>query len=290
MTDMDIGFIGYGEVGKEMSKSMSQSGVEKIYAYDPLKIDAEDQYLSNSAKLTFFNTPAELVKNNLDILFMAVPSNKAKSAWFEVIDDLNKNTVLVDLTTASAIEKQDVKKELDKRGLNMNDGSILGALKVYQHKVPILVSGENTSKFIELGNEIGMVITHLNENVGDATNFKFVRSIFTKGLSTLLYEVFETAEKLGIEDEIHSSITDTMDRDPFDEVIDRYIKSNVPHSRRREKEMENVIDFMKTNDINPLMTTGTKNTLKKISDKDLDQKLRGNDYTWKNVIRKLNEK
>lgn len=285
---MNIGFIGYGEVGHEMSKGLSNYRVDNIYALDPLQTTSEPIALSEKTRLSFLSTAEELSAQKLDILFVAVPANKTKEVWENIYTTLDKNTIYVDLTTASAEEKCEIDKKLYGSGLNLIDGAILGALKVYQHKVPMLVSGENTSKLIEIGNTLGMNISYLNNNVGDATNFKFVRSIFTKGLSTLLYEVLEAAEKMGIEEEIFDSITTTMEKDSFDEIINRYIKSNVPHSKRREKEMKNVIEFMKSNNLKTHMTSGTHQKLADITEANLNEKLEGN-YDWKTVIEKYNQ-
>lgn len=284
---MNIGFIGYGEVGFEMSASMSGLGIENIYTYDPLKVGSSPLLLSDKTKVTFFDTAEKLVENNLDILFVAVPASYAKNSWLQVINSIQKDTILVDLTTASAQEKIQINEELEKKGLSLIDAAILGALKVYQHRVPILASGENVSKFLDLGNKLDMNIDYLNENVGDATNFKYVRSIFTKGLSTLLFEVFSTAENLNIRDEIFNSINTTMDKDDFSEIVNRYIKSNVPHSKRRETEIKNVLDFMKANDSASYMTEGTKRTLELITAADLNETLK-DDYNWKDVIEKYN--
>lgn len=284
---MNIGFIGYGEVGSEMSSSMSDLGVENIYTYDPLKIGSSPLLLSSKTKVTFFDSADKMVENDLDILFVAVPASYAKNSWLQVIDSLQKETILVDLTTASAKEKIKINEELEKKGFSLIDAAILGALKVYQHRVPILASGKNVTRLMKLGNKLDMNIDYLNENVGDATNFKYVRSIFTKGLSTLLFEVFSTAENLNIRDEIFNSINTTMDKDDFAEIINRYIKSNVPHSKRRETEIKNVLDFMEANNSTSYMTEGTKRTLELITAANLNETLK-DDYDWKDVIEKYN--
>lgn len=289
MLDLNIGFIGYGEVGREITKSISEYNVDTIYAFDPLFHGSESKDISEVTTLSFINTPKELVRKSIDILFVAVPANNAVEVWNSIIDSLDTSTLYVDLTTASAEEKKTIAEKLDKKGLNLIDAAIMGALKVYGHKVPMLVSGTNGNEFVNWGQKFDMNLTCISEKVGDATNFKFIRSIFTKGLSTLLYEVMETAEKLELEDEILDSITSTMDRDPFEEIVERYIKSNVPHSKRREKEMENVIEFMKRNGVEPYMTNGTKSKLEYITRAKLDEKLKSEEkLDWKKVIHALN--
>nr|WP_263314214.1 NAD(P)-binding domain-containing protein [Mammaliicoccus sp. Marseille-Q6498] len=287
---MNIGFIGYGEVGSEMSKGFSEYEVDNIFAYDPLLINKSSEKISDNTKLTYFPNTKELSKQKMSILFVAVPASKAIEAWLEIRDTIDKETILVDLTTANAKEKNMVNEIMNENGLHILDAAILGALKVYQNTVPILVSGSQSEKFVEIGQNIGMKITKLNENVGDATNFKYIRSIFTKGLSTLLYEVMEAAEKLQIEQEIYNSISNTMDKDDFGEIINRYIKSNVKHSKRRETEMENVSNFMKDNNLETYMTEATISKLKDISNAELENELQDENYNWIDVIKTMNQK
>ncbi|MEY8601541.1 DUF1932 domain-containing protein [Staphylococcus shinii] len=287
---MDIGFIGFGEVGKELSKGFSKYEVNRIYAYDPLLIGSDSKKLSERTEINYVEKAEIVAKQTLSILFVAVPATKTVEAWSEISDVVANETVLVDLTTASSEEKNKMNEMMYNKGMTIIDAAILGALKVYQNEVPILASGTQTNKFIELGYQIGMNITKLNEKVGDATNFKFVRSIFTKGLSALLFEVMASAEQLDITEEIYESITSTMDKDNFGEIISRYIKSNVKHSQRREKEMKNVSEFLEHHHIKPVMTKATIQKLKNITQSNLENKLRDEVDDWCNVIKAYNQK
>ncbi|MGW7935072.1 DUF1932 domain-containing protein [Staphylococcus xylosus] len=287
---MDIGFIGFGEVGKELSKGFSKYDVNRIYAYDPLLIGSDSEKLSEVTEINYFEKAEIVAKQTLSILFVAVPATKTVEAWSEISDVVANETVLVDLTTASSQEKNKVNEMMSDKGMAIIDAAILGALKVFQNEVPILASGEQTNKFIELGYQIGMNITKLNEKVGDATNFKFVRSIFTKGLSTLLFEVMASADQLNISEEIYESITSTMDKDDFGEIISRYIKSNVKHSQRREKEMKNVSEFLEYHHIEPVMTKATIEKLKNITQANLESKLQDEVDDWSTVIKAYNQK
>lgn len=287
---MDIGFIGFGEVGKELSKGFSKYDVNRIYAYDPLLISSDSEKLSEVTEINYVEKAEIVAEQTLSILFVAVPATKTVEAWSEISDVVASETVLVDLTTASSEEKNKVNEMMSHKGITIIDAAILGALKVYQNEVPILASGAQTNKFIELGHQIGMNITKLNDKVGDATNFKFVRSIFTKGLSTLLFEVMASADQLNISEEIYESITGTMDKDDFGEIINRYIKSNVKHSQRREKEMKNVSEFLESHYIEPVMTKATIQKLKNITQANLESKLRDEVDDWSTVIKAYNQK
>ncbi|WP_016912189.1 DUF1932 domain-containing protein [Mammaliicoccus vitulinus] len=286
---MNIAFIGYGEVGSEMSKGLSNYKVEHISVYDPLVTNFKTEHLSGSTNITFYASIEQCFHMKVDIVFVAVPANKTSEVWDVIYKTNIDQTILVDLTTASAEEKQLINEKMNRKDKTIIDGAILGALKVYQNTVPIIASGKEVATFEKIAEQIGMNVTKLSERVGDATNFKFIRSIYTKGLTTLLYEVMETAEKSGLENEIFESISETMNKDSFEEILNRYIKSNVKHSKRREVEMGHVIDFMDSNGIEPHMTKGTKAKLEKITNAKLNEKLNNDDFSWKQVIKEYNK-
>lgn len=287
---MNIGFIGFGEVGYEMSKGFMNERDHKIYVYDTLFENEEVIQRANEAQVTLCNDPVKVVNQNLDVLFVAVPATYAKNAWESVWQHVNDKTFYVDLTTASAEVKNQIRSNVcDYGAKSFVDGAIMGPLKENRHKVPINVCGVKADEFTQFGAPLNMNLTFVSDVVGDATNIKFIRSIFTKGLSTLLHEVMEVANVLGLEKAILESITDTMDKDPFEKILNRLITGNVLHAERRVKEMENVIDLIKRNNKEPLMTTATRNKLESIASENLKQEFNGEaPQNWQSVIRAIN--
>ncbi|MEW4290647.1 NAD(P)-dependent oxidoreductase [Rossellomorea marisflavi] len=287
---MRIGFIGFGEVGYEMSKGfLTEDPQAQFFVYDPLYEKEETQQRAKKTHATLFSDPQSVAKETLDVLFVAVPASFAEDAWRSIWSELNEETLYVDLTTASAQVKQRLGEDMLNEKRTFIDGAILGALKVYQHKVPIMVSGTGSTSLIDWGKSAHMNLTYAGDLPGDATNIKFIRSIFTKGLSALLHEVMQAADKLALDDIILDSITRTMDKEPFEQIINRLISSNVIHSQRREKEMENVIDFLNSHGIEPQMTKATRDKLKTITQANILEKNQGDPpKDWKQVMRLIN--
>ncbi|MFB5660411.1 NAD(P)-binding domain-containing protein [Alteribacillus sp. HJP-4] len=288
---MNIGFIGFGEVGQEMSKGFyANDSSHKVFVYDTLYEKTETKKRAKEAHAVLFANPLKVVQEELDILFVAVPAQYSKDAWKSVWSDLNDTTIYVDLSTASSETKQQISKEMKCENRLFVDGAIMGPLKVNQQKVPMMVSGIGSKEFIEWGKAFDMNLVYVSELAGDATNIKFIRSIFTKGLSTLLHEVMEIAEKLELDETILNSITDTIDKEPFENVINRLITGNVFHSERRVKEMENVISFMLENDIEPQMTRATRDKLITITNTNIKEKFHGKaPLHWKHVMQTINQ-
>lgn len=287
---MNIGFIGFGEVGYEMSQGFMEENNHHIHVYDSLYENEDIIQRAKETQVTLYDDPVKVVKNDLDVLFVAVPASYAMDAWNSVWDHVNKQTYYVDLTTASAkIKKQICSQMLDYGAKSFVDGAIMGPLKGNQHKVLINVSGVEAKQFQHFSSEMNMNVSFISNEVGDATNIKFIRSIYTKGLSTLLHEVMEMAELFNLEDTILESLTKTMDKDPFEIILNRMITGNVLHAERRVKEMENVIELMQTNHKEPHMTSATRNKLEAIANKNLKDHFNGEaPENWKTVIRTIN--
>ncbi|MFS0788820.1 DUF1932 domain-containing protein [Shouchella sp. 1P09AA] len=287
---MNIGFLGFGEVGYEMSKGFLTYGqAHQIFAYDPQHQKESTILQANEVEVQLLDDPIKVVKEPLDILFAAVPALYSYDAWSAIKDYLNEDTIYVDLSTASASMKQKINDELSLQN-SIIDAAMMGPLKGNQHKVPMMISGSDARRFQRWGQDFDMNVKYVSENPGDATNIKFIRSIFTKGLSTLMHEVLEIANRLDLGDLILDSITQTMEKDSFEDIVNRLITSNVLHSKRRVQEMENVMDFLTEYHVEPYMSKATRDKLAAITNEHLKDLFADNPpQSWKEVMQKSNQ-
>ena len=79
---------------------------------------------------------------------------------------------------------------------------MLGSLPKDKHQVPITASGNGAKVFYDLMSPYGMKINPINEKVGDASAIKLVRSLFMKGIASLMIDTMQAADAYGISDEI----------------------------------------------------------------------------------------
>ncbi|WP_102344769.1 DUF1932 domain-containing protein [Bacillus sp. Marseille-P3661] len=288
---MKVGFIGFGEVGFEMSQGLLGDGVKEIFAFDPLY---DRDFVKERAKVAGVNlvtSPELVLQSEVDVVIVAVPAHHAKNAWENIYKYLNDTILCIDVSTASANEKTEIYESTLGENKKFVDAALMGPLSVHKHRVPIIASGNGVDDFIELMSPYNMNIEKVSEIPGDATNIKFTRSIFMKGISALLSEVLEVAEKLNIGDRVLSSISKTMDEKPFEQIINRLITGTAIHSGRRVVEMENVIQLLEENNKEPIMTLATKEKLIAITEHGLREKF--NNKTpdnWKQVIEEMNKK
>ena len=70
-----------------------------------------------------------------------------------------------------------------------------------------------------------------------------LRSYYTKGVSALLIETFETAQKLGLDNELWDVLALTENRD-FKESSKSRINSSYVFSKRKFEELDELLNFL----------------------------------------------
>ncbi len=286
---MRIGFLGFGEAAYEMSLGLKTEGVECIGAYDVLYGQSEfSDLIVNRAKeagVKLFSTPKEIFEN-FDLIIAAVPANKALELSNNIKSYLRKEILYVDVSASTPDVKKQIAEIVQSKGALFVDAAMMGALPIYKHKVPIFVSGLGANKFIDIMTKYGMDIKKISDLPGEASSIKLIRSIFMKGLAALLLEVLQAAQKFGVEEVIISSLAETLNSKPFEYTMNRLITGTAIHSERRFHEMEGVISFLKSINIEPIMTKGTKDKLFWLTQKNLKEKFHGETpESWKEVLK-----
>lgn len=269
---MNVGFIGFGEVGYEMTKGFKEEGITSIRVYDYLYESDIVQQRAKETGVVLCSSYEEILQHPMDVLFLAVPAHQSNNVWQKVSTLLNNETIYVDVTTSTAKEKKEAFDSYMKNGKYFVDAAMMGPLTVHKHKVPINASGNGAELFKKIMRPYNMKISTISNNTGDATNIKFIRSIYMKGISALLLEVLSVASDLSLEDIVLKSISETMEELPFEKIANRLVTGSVTHSARRVVEMENVIQFLKENGKDATMAAATKEKLAWLTDLGLKEK------------------
>ena len=118
--------------------------------------------------------------------------------------------------------------------------------------------GEKTAKDL---NGYGMNIRYLGDQVGQASAFKVIRSIFTKSLEATLMESITCARYYGVADEIFASIVSFLADEPTDKTLSLMIQTNVVHAKRRGDEICEIAEMEKN--------AGLENTMAEAATKKL---------------------
>jgi 3-hydroxyisobutyrate dehydrogenase-like beta-hydroxyacid dehydrogenase len=198
-----------------------------------------------------------------------VPTAYTLTTAMDALKHVKTGQLFADASTSLPNDMVVIAKAAADRGLEFTDAAMLGSLPKDKHKVPILVSGTGADRFLELMKPLGMDIEKVSDKAGDASAIKLTRSIYMKGLATLMTETLMCAYKNNIQDKIIESISGSLDGEKFIVTANRLISGNAIHSERRTHEMESVIEFAEECGIRPTMTIATKKSLEELNDLNL---------------------
>jgi 3-hydroxyisobutyrate dehydrogenase-like beta-hydroxyacid dehydrogenase len=172
--------------------------------------------------------------------------------------------------------KQEVERLIRPSGAVFVEGALLGAVGVTGAATEVLTggpSGEQAAR--ELSSELGLHATFFSEEVGKASTFKMLRSIFSKGLEALLLEFLTAGERAGMREALWKEVSDLLAKHPFEKVAGNWIVSHVSAHERRYHEMVQVTEVMRALGIEPVMTEATEAFFRRSGTLDLARSFAG---------------
>jgi 3-hydroxyisobutyrate dehydrogenase-like beta-hydroxyacid dehydrogenase len=265
---MAFAFIGFGEVAYSISKGLRDDfgGKIVITAYDTIlgngkPIEKTVRERAEEAGVCLTSSLEEAVKN-ADVVFCAVQGAYSLEAGKSARKFIKDGAIYIDLTTANPTHKRVLGKAFEEKGIDFVDAAMLGALPVFLHRVPMLISGTGADRAEPIMREYNMDVTLVEGPAGEASKIKLTRSVFMKGLQALLVETFLFARKAGVENIVMDSITKSMDKGPFKVMAERLITADLIHAERRAHEVADSILVMEDLGISPIMANATVQRLK----------------------------
>lgn len=288
---MKIGFVGFGEAASSIAAGLWEEGIDKIFCYDIMQ-DAPGGKESFDKRLAACQgqkmaSGVEVCRES-DLVFSAAPSNFAVSAAEGAVEGVHDGMIFVDVSTATPKEKKEIASMVESRGGRFVDGAMMGALLKDRHKVSMLLSGSGAERMKQMMDPYHMRLQVVGEEAGIATSMKFIRSITAKGLSALLIESLQTAQKFGVEQLIVDSFLDSFGSG-FLKIIDGYVSGAIIHAARREHEMQNVVGFLKSENLPYTMAEATREKLQWLDEKNVKGNFpNGVPREWKGVLKDWN--
>ena len=237
---MNIGFIGFGEAAYCIALGFSQNGTTGIRANDAMmNHPVMGQQVHNRAK----EAQVELVEDAkevarwADVLFAAVPSSFTMDVCNTVKDELRPGQIYADVSASTPATKKAIWEKIKDTGVLFADAAMLGSLPQDKHRVPITASGNGAEAFKATMEPLGMRITLAGDKAGSASAIKLVRSIFMKGIASLMIETMQAADAYDVSEEIVASLSKSLDGIPFTKHLDRLVTGSALHCKRRAAEM-----------------------------------------------------
>ena len=253
-----VGFVGFGEVASIFSAAIIKSGAE-VVAYDTLlDRDNGEENLNKrrrSDEIRFVPLP-DLVAQ-VDYIFSTVTTAQCVAVAKELSSLLEPGKTYVDLNSTSADTQLIVSDIVGSSGADFVEGVILGAVGVTGADTRILLSGENADTVCGIFQARGLNVTYYGTEIGKASTFKLLRSIFSKGMEALLLELCIAASTAGLQKELWEDIMWFMSTNSFEDVATNWLLSHVVACERRCFELRDVVKVMEDLGVDPIMTSST---------------------------------
>lgn len=276
-----IGFIGFGEVGRTFSQEMKARGAE-IFYYDVVE---------KEPAVGVTPLPLKELVGRCEILLSTAATHVAVAVAEAAAPFLTPRNTYADMNSTSASVKRRIADIVAASKADFVEGAILSAVGEAGARASILVGGARAQAFAQRMNQLGLInVKYFSARIGEASQVKMLRSIFSKGVECLLLEMLVAGRRAGVAEYLWEDIVGFMTKHPFQGIAENWIKTHPGACKRRYHEMEQVLETLRELDIEPVMTQGTTNFLKRSAESGLARQLAKKPETFWEVpeaLRKL---
>lgn len=256
---MKIGVFGLGEAGSLIAADLATTG-QHVTGYDPADVATPEG-------ITRVDDPVAAV-HEADAVIALTGGADAMDALTQALEQIPPTALYADFSTNTAAAKNDLSRLAVDHGMDFVDIALMGTVPGNGLRTPALASGNGAMRFVKLFEPLGMPVSAVSETPGDAATRKLLRSIVMKGLAGTVIEAMRGAEKAGCSDWLWSNIADEISRADA-ALLARLVRGTKIHAVRRLHEMEASKALLEELDVEPFMTRGTVENLKKVPDEDI---------------------
>jgi 3-hydroxyisobutyrate dehydrogenase-like beta-hydroxyacid dehydrogenase len=287
-----VAFIGYGEVASAFSAALAAHGAE-VTAYDVLleQGDGLDRLKARSAGTKVDFRPLAEALRGAHYVLSTVTTSVATDAARRCVPHLAAGQTYVDLNATDPGVKLEIERIISPSGAAFVEGAVLGAVGVTGAKTEILLGGPHGPQAErELKGEFGLNLRFYSEEIGKASMFKMLRSVFSKGLEALLIEFLSAGERAGIRDDLWREVTELMANHPFEKTASNWVRSHATAHARRHHEMKQVANVLRALGIEPTMTAATEAFFRRSGSLGLQDRFDSTPSSMDEVVRFFNER
>ena len=261
-----LGFMGFGEVALSFAQDLSRAGWTDIPVYSPSGARAQpgDAISERAAGVgvRLLRTPRELCEN-ADIILGLTPGRAALKALRALLPHLRERHLYADASSA-AVKTVEAQGRLMAGKAAFVDAALMGPVPLNGIKVTMVASGAHARRFHDLLTPHGFDIRVIDGKPGAASAMKLIRGVYIKGMTAVLMETLEAAERYGILEETAADIAESLDKRPFMQSIKRYVCSTAVHAGRRVDEMTDAIALLNALGSSTRLTRATRVSLREI--------------------------
>jgi 3-hydroxyisobutyrate dehydrogenase-like beta-hydroxyacid dehydrogenase len=268
---MRITFIGFGEVAGAFSGALASRGAE-IAAYDVLldQPDGEEKLRTRAGNAAVSFRPLPDALYGANYVLSTVTTTVARAAAQQCAAHLKPGQVFLDLNATEPEAKKEIGKTIEACGATFVEGALLGAVGVTGAKTEILLGGAHArAAEKDLAGTLGLNARFYSEEIGRASMFKMLRSVFSKGMEALLIEFLVAAERAGIRGDLWAEVVNLFSTQPFEKVALNWVRSHSGAHARRHAEVKQVVGVLRSLGIEPTMTSASQAVFEQSARADL---------------------
>lgn len=237
-----VAVVGFGEAGQAFAKgwSLDRSRIRAfdIKAFDPAKASELQQAYKRLS--VDGRTAAEDALRGASTVFCLVPADQALVAARDMTSYLDAGALWIDGSSSAPSTKLQAAHEITKGGAHYVDMAIMAPVIPKLHRTPVLLSGKEAKDASDRLASLGMEVTVVGPDVGDASSVKMLRSIMVKGIEALTAECFLAARKAGVELLVLESLTKSGELVDWRQRTAYNLERMLEHGARRAAEMREV--------------------------------------------------
>lgn len=276
-----VAFIGFGEVAATFGAALAARGAE-VRAYDVKPRPP----VAGVALL-----PLAEALGGASLVLSTVTTSVALAAARQCVPHLAAGHTYVDLNATDPAVKLEVERVIAPTGAAFVEGAILGAIGVSGAKTEILLGGPHARNAEALlAGTLGLNARFYSETVGQASMFKMLRSVFSKGLEALLIEFLVAGERAGIRDDLWREVTGLMANHPFERTAGNWVRTHATAHARRCVEVQQVAGVLRQLGLEPVMTAATQAFFERSGTLGLPQKFPATPAAMDDVVRHFDER
>lgn len=204
-----------------------------------------------------FVSLADLVAGS-DWIFSTVTTTVAESVARRAAPYLSAGKIYLDLNATSPAVKQTLAAIIGSAGAHFVEGAILTAVGVTGTGTRILIGDTAGRASADALASLGLNASHYSCEIGKASAFKLLRSIFSKGIEALLIEFLVAGRRAGLQEDLWREVVDLFAKNGFEKVAENWIRTHATAHERRHHEVGQVVEEMRTLGVEPLMTSATE--------------------------------
>ena len=287
-----VAFIGFGEVASAFCTALAARGAE-VAAYDVLldQPGGLDRLKARAPEVGVQFCSLDGAVRGAQYVLSTVTTSVARKAAQQCVPLLAQGQTFVDLNASEPELKREIGEIVTPSGADFVEGAVLGAVGVTGAKTEILLGGPHAKRAErELGPGLGLNVRFYSEEIGKASMFKMLRSVFSKGLEALLIEFLVAGERAGIRDDLWREVTELMANHPFEKTASNWVRSHATAHVRRHHEMKQVAGVLRGLDVEPTITAATEAFFERSSRLGLQERFTATPGSMEEVVQFLNER